>query len=183
MRIAGIIFIGLFLFGAGSAAAQTGGRVSIQAAGGPTVIDEGYHVSGAVGFSPTSRITLLLDVERTHVFSRSTFRDGVSSKFRGGTLTSVAGEFRVSLFPHDRITPYGFVGLGAGHSRPNVNELFPNPGNNADMRVGFAGAGIHAPIGAHASAFADGRLLIGAGTEADSFMGAVPIRIGLSWRF
>ena len=67
-------------------------RFSIQAAAGPTVVDAGHHVSAAIGFAPASRVTFLLDVQRTQISSRVTQSDNSVSKFRGGTLTAVSGE-------------------------------------------------------------------------------------------
>ena len=76
--------------GNGVASAQSvAPSVSVQAAGGPTLVDPGHHLSAAFGFSPLSRVTLFLDVERTHLSSRITRTEHSSSTFRGGTMTKL----------------------------------------------------------------------------------------------
>jgi len=154
--------------------------VSIQAAAGPTVTDKGHHVSAAVGFSPLSRVTVLLDVQRTHLSSRITRQERGFSAFRGGTMTAVSGEVRVGLWPVQRVTPYVLAGLGAGVSRPNVNETFPDPVTN-DARFMFFGGGVHVPLRERLSVFGDARMLVGA--EAGELLAMAPVRVGLAWRF
>ena len=78
----------------------------------------------------TSHLTFDFNVERTHL-STQISRDapGVISSFRGGTLTLGTAQLRVSLFDSNRVGPYAIVGFAAGVSRPNVNEIFPQPHN------------------------------------------------------
>jgi hypothetical protein len=153
----------------------------VHGSAGPTLVDSGHSLAAGIGFSPASRLTISLDVERTHLSSRtrSDGRDGVAS-FRGGTLTLGTAQLGVSLLGRDRVGPYGLVGFAAGTSRPNVNELFPDRVTN-DVRAAFFGGGIHVPLKQRLSLFADGRMMIGG--EAGELVAVVPIRAGVAWRF
>lgn len=159
----------------------SGQSFGLQGSGGPTLVETGYSLAGGIGFLPSSRLTVLLDVERTHLSSqvRSDGRGGVSG-FRGGTLTLVAAHLRVTPFGHDRVGPYGLAGFAAGVSRPNVTELFPDRVTN-DVRAVFFGGGIHVPLGERISLFADGRMMVG--TEAGELLAVAPLRTGIAWRF
>ena len=148
---------------------------------GPTVHDVGHSVAAGAGFSPHRLLTLVFTVDRTHVESRTTrYPDGFSS-FRGGTLYLGAAELRVAPFGRDRIRPYGLAGLAAGISRPNVNATFRDRVTNHVAGI-FFGGGIHIPVTAQFSLFADGRLLVG-GEGRDGMVAVLPIRAGASWRF
>src|SRR5678809_970990 len=70
----------------------------LQGSAGPTLIDSGYSLAGGIGFSPTSRLTVLFDLERTHLSSQLTSdgRGGFAG-FRGGTLTLGSAQLRLSL--------------------------------------------------------------------------------------
>ena len=164
------------------ASGQSSSRsVSIQAAAGPTIVDPGYSVSAAGGFSPNSRVTIFVDVQRTQLFSRTTHYEDGFGVFRGGTLTAVSGEVRVGFWPAHRVTPYALAGIGGGVSRPTVNADFPDPVTN---RAGFIffGGGVHVPLRERLSFFADARLLAGAeGTEG--IIAIIPVRAGMAWRF
>lgn len=179
----GVLVLGLV---PGAAAGQEAAgpkldRISVQAAAGPLLQSGGHNLSGSLGFSPFSRLDLLVTVERNHVpFTRETFADGYSLT-RGGTLTAVSGEMRVSLFPPHRVSPYGFAGAGGGISRPSVNESFPNPVEN-DLFVLYFGAGLRVPIGNGFSAFGDARAMMALEGDGD-IMGVWPVRVGLAWRF
>jgi len=153
----------------------------LQGSAGPTLIDSGYSLAGGIGFSPTSRLTVLFDLERTHLSSQLTSdgRGGFAG-FRGGTLTLGSAQLRVTPFGRDRVGPYGLVGFAAGVSHPNVNEMFPDPVTN-DVRAIFFGGGIHVPLQERLSLFADGRIMIGA--EAGESLAVAPIRAGVAWRF
>ena len=153
----------------------------VQGSVGPTLIDRGYSMEAGIGFSPLSRLTVLFDVERTHLSSRSTSdgRGGVNN-FRGGTLTMGSAQLRVTPFGHDRVGPYGLAGFAAGISRPNVNATFPER-VRSDARAVFFGGGIHVPLRARISLFADGRMLIGG--EAGELLALAPVRAGIAWRF
>jgi hypothetical protein len=153
----------------------------LHGSAGPTLIDTGYSLAGGIGFSPTSHLTVTFDGERTHLSSRlrSDGRGGFTG-FRGGTLTVGSAQLRVTPFGRDRVGPYGLVGFAAGVSRPNVNELFPDPVTN-DVGAIFFGGGIHVPLRERVSLFADGRMMIGA--EAGELLAVAPIRAGVAWCF
>jgi hypothetical protein len=174
-----VTLVFLVLLATGSAASAQ--SLVLHGSAGPTLIDSGYSLAGGIGFSPTSHLTVLFDVERTYLSSRlrSDGRDGFAG-FRGGTLTLGSAQLRATPFGRDRVGPYGLVGFAAGVSRPNVNELFPDPVTN-DVRAMFFGGGIHVPLKERLSLFADGRMMIGA--EAGELLAVAPIRIGVAWRF
>jgi hypothetical protein len=153
----------------------------VQGSAGPTLVNSGYSLAGGFGFTPTRHLTVLFDLDRTHLSSelRSDGRGGVAG-FRGGTLTLGSAQLQVTPFGRDRVGPYGLVGFAAGVSRPNVNEQFPNPVTN-DVRAMFFGGGIHVPLKERVSLFADGRMMIGA--EARELLAVAPIRVGVAWRF
>lgn len=178
MRVIRVLVFLLLLATPGIAGAQL---FTVQGSAGPTLIDSGYSVAGGFGFSPTSRLAVQFEVERTHLSSqlRSDGRGGFAG-FRGGTLTLGSAQLRVTPFGHHRVGPYGLVGFAAGVSRPNVNEMFPEPVTN-DVRAMFFGGGIHVPLKERVSLFADGRVMIGA--EAGESLAVAPIRAGVAWRF
>ena len=154
---------------------------TLQGSAGPTLVDSGYSLAGGIGYSPTSRLTVLFDVERTHLSSRlSSDGRGGFAGLRGGTLTLGSAQLRVTPFGRDRVGPYGLVGFAAGVSHPNVNEMFPDPVTN-DVRAIFFGGGIHVPLKESVSLFVDGRMMVGA--EAGESLAVAPIRAGVAWRF
>jgi hypothetical protein len=154
---------------------------TLQGSAGPTLVDSGYSLAGGIGYSPASVLTVLFDVERTHLSSRlSSDGRGGSSGFRGGTLTLGSAQLRVTPFGRDRVGPYGLVGFAAGVSHPTVNEMFTNPVTN-DVRAILFGGGIHVPLRKRLSLFADGRIMIGA--EAGELLAVAPLRAGVAWRF
>lgn len=156
-------------------------RFSIQAGAGPLLQSGGHNLSATLGFSPLSRLDLLVSVERLHLpFKRETFGD-VFSLTRGGTLTAVSGEIRVSLRPPHRVSPYGFAGFGGGVSRPTVNAEFPTAVEN-DLVVLYFGGGLRVPLAGGLSIFGDARAMMALETE-DSVMGVWPVRAGVAWRF
>ena len=153
----------------------------VHGSAGPTLVDRGYSVAGGAGWTPGSRLTVSVNLERTHLVSRE--RDdgrGGSAAFRGGTLTLGTAEVRVALLGRTRVTPYLLAGYGAGVSRPNVTARFPVAVTN-DVRAVFGGAGLHVPLPRDLAVFADARMLLG--TEANELLGVAPLRIGVSWRF
>ena len=155
--------------------------VVVQGSAGPTLVNGGYSLAVGAGWRPWSRVTLSVNVERTHLSSRER-SDGRGGRagFRGGTLTLGAAELSVALFARDRVTPYVLAGYAAGVSRPNVNRMFPVRVTN-DVQAVFGGAGIHVPLRPQISLFADARLMLG--EEANELLAVAPLRIGLSWRF
>ena len=172
------VLLSLLLASPSIAGAQS---LLLHGSAGPTLIDNGYSLAGGFGFSPTSHVAVLFDVERTHLSSRlrSDGRGGFAG-FRGGTLTLGSTQLRITPLGRDRVGPYGLVGFAAGVSHPNVNELFPDPVTN-DVRAIFFGGGIHVPLKERVSLFADGRMMIGA--EAGELLAVAPIRAGVAWRF
>ena len=154
---------------------------SIQGAAGATMVDPGNHVSAGVGFSPTPRVTLLFDVQRTQISSRIARHELGSSAFRGGTLTAASGEVRIALFSSQRVTPYALAGVGAGISRPTVNATFPDRVTN---RAGFLffGGGVQVPVRDRLSVFGDVRMIAGA-EGRDGLLAMIPVRVGVAWRF
>jgi hypothetical protein len=90
-------------------------------------------------------------------------------------------ELRASLLGRDRVSPYVFGGTGAGVSRPNVNERFPDRVTN-DARVLFFGGGIHVPLGERISVFGDVRMVVGV-ERNDGIIAFAPVRAGVGWRF
>ena len=157
-------------------------RFIVQLGAGPLINSGGGHtLSAAFGFSPLSRVDILVNVERDHLpFQRDTFTDGYSVT-RGGTLTAVSGEVRASVLPQHRVSPYGFAGFGAGTSRPTVNDTFPTPVEN-DLRIVYFGGGLRIPINGGLSIFGDARATL-ALEGGDGLLGIWPVRAGIAWRF
>ena len=155
-------------------------RLSLLAAAGPTVTGRGSVWSAAVGYSPASRVELLLNVERLHQpFRLTRFPNGFSAS-RGGTATYVGGEVRLALRPPDRVSPFALVGVAGGSSRPTVNATFPDPVSN-DLAVLYVGAGIRVPLRGGLSLVGDARAML-AFEGADGVM-VWPVRTGMAWRF
>lgn len=156
-------------------------RFTLQFGAGPLLKSGGHNLSAAFGFSPISRIDLMVSVERDHLpFQRETF-DGGYSLTRGGTLTAVSGEIRASVLPPDRVSPYGVAGIGGGISRPTVNDEFPTPVEN-DLRVVYFGGGVRVPIRGGLNIFGDARVML-ALEGNDGILGVWPVRAGVAWRF
>ena len=181
MRSLSLVCLLSLLVPAGVRAQSLASSVSVHGAAGPTVVDAGHHISAGAGYAVTPRVTLLLDVQRTHIPSRITRHEHGTSAFRGGTLTAVSGEARVSLFPSDRVTPYALAGLGGGISRPNVNATFPSRVKNSAGFL-FFGGGVVVPVRERLSIFGDVRMLAGAEGN-DGMLAMIPVRVGVSWRF
>jgi hypothetical protein len=148
---------------------------------GPTITDTGSSFAVGAGFSPTSRITVLFNFERTHLASRTTRHDDVISSFRGGTLFLGTGEFRYTPFGRARFGPYALAGVAAGVSQPNVNDQFRDRVTNP-VRGMFVGGGVNVPAGERLTIFADVRMMIGA-EGREGMVGVAPLRAGLAWRF
>ena len=153
----------------------------LHGSAGPTIFDRGHSLAVGMGFSPTSRVTVSFDVNQTHLSSRlrSDGRGGIAG-FRGGRLTTGAAELRVSVFRHDRIGPYGIAGFAVGVSKPNVNDMFPDPVSN-DVRAAFFGGGLSVPIRTGLNIFADMRTMVG--SEAGELLAVSLVRGGITYRF
>jgi opacity protein-like surface antigen len=158
-------------------------RFSVHVGVGSHLNDGGNHLSVSFGYNPWRTITLLVNVERSHIPTRvRTYVDGYSAT-RNGTQTLISGEFRYTLPFSQRLSPFLMVGRGAGPSRVNVNEYFPIPRETRTADSFYLGGGVRIPFAAHFEAFADGRLLLGAERGRDSMFGRAPIRGGVAWRF
>jgi hypothetical protein len=155
----------------------------LYGAAGVTVTDAGSSLAAGVGASVAPRLTLLANVERTHLSSRTRRDAGLVSYFRGGTYLLGSAELRVALRGPDRggVRPFATAGFAAGVSRPNVNSVFPTPVTNGARAV-FGGGGVSVPLGARVTAFADARMLIGA-EESEGIVAVAPVRGGVGWRF
>jgi hypothetical protein len=155
----------------------TGQSLVLQGAAGPTINDSGYSLAAGIGFAPTSRLTVLFGVDRTHLVTRVT----TGSAFRGGTFTLATGELRATFLGHDRVSPYALAGAAAGVSRPNVNPTFPNRVTNRARGL-FFGGGIHVPLRNRLSVFGDIRMIVGVEGD-DGLVAVAPVRAGVAWRF
>lgn len=157
-----------------------GQSFELHGSAGPTLVDRGYSLAAGAGFSPTSRLAVAVDVERTRLFSRERSDGSSTSRFRGGTLTMAAVQLRVTPLGHGRVGPYGFAGFAAGVSRPTVSDAFPERVTN-DARALFFGGGIQVPLRERLDLFADARMILGA--EAGELLVMAPVRAGVAWRF
>jgi len=162
------------------APASARAQVSFQGGVGTNLNGGGNSQSLAGGFWVADRVGFLVGAERIHLPTEVNTDDNVSSATRGGTTTFISGEVRWLPFTSTRVSPYLLAGAGRGTSRPNVNDIFPDPVTN-DATVVFSGGGIQAPITEHLSVFGDMRFMIH--IERDSPYLFLPIRGGLVWRF
>ena len=152
------------------------GRISVYASAGPTLMDAGNSLSAGVGFTPTPRLTVTVSLQRDHL----DYRSEEFFSFRGGTVTTVAGEARFNVAPGQRVSPYVFGGMGKGLSRPNVVNEFDNRVSNPAATI-FAGAGLQVAIDHRFSIVGDARFVLVA--ERDDIGGMWPVRLGLAYRF
>lgn len=158
-----------------------GQSFELHVSAGPTITDTGSSLAAGAGFSPASRLTIVFDVERTHLSSRTSRDGGVVSSFRGGTLLLGTIGLRVEPFGRNRFGPFGVAGVAAGVSRPNVNAMFPDRVTN---RVGavFVGGGVHVPFSTGMALFLEARMMVGAeGNEG--IVAVAPARAGIALRF
>jgi hypothetical protein len=158
-----------------------GQSVELYGSAGPTVTGAGHSLAAGVGFSPTSRLTLFVSVERTHLSSQIRREAGSASYFRGGAYLLGSAELRFAPLGHGRIGPFAVAGFAAGMSRPNVNDVFPTPVTNGARAV-FGGGVLLVPFGTRITAFADARMLIGA-EGSEGIVAVLPVRAGVAWRF
>jgi hypothetical protein len=180
VRIVPIVLSALLFFSPTVARAQS---FELHGAGGRTITDPGHSLTAGFGFSPTSRLTFMVDLERTHIPSQfHTDERGFMTATRGGTLTVAVPALRVSLFGRERLGPYVLAGFAAGLSRPNVNDTFPTPVTH-EVRGPFFGGGVQVPIGDRVALFADVRMMLVVGREGDELFAVAPIRGGIAWRF
>jgi hypothetical protein len=142
----------------------TPARLSLQVAGGSTVLDAGNTLSAAFGYSPVFPLELLFNVERIHLPdqlkefpSHSVFRPTA-------TMTFVSGELRFALRPAHRVSPFLMAGVGRG-----------------DSEVMYLGGGVRVPLRPGFSLLADARAMLG--FQGDGVLGTWPVRAGVVWRF
>jgi hypothetical protein len=184
MKAHGLIVVSLLFLGLPAVAVAQGddGRVSVQGAAGTNVNVAGNNQSLSVGFWPGDRVALLVSAERIHLPTEVEQFEHGSSATRGGTTTFVSGEIQVVALRSARVSPYVLAGAGAGKSRLNVNDRFPDPvTNNAALL--FFGGGIRVPATRHLSVFADVRFTLQLERESAGVFLFVPVRGGLAWRF
>lgn len=178
MQHSRVLLFLVLLLAPGIADAQSFG---LYGSAGPTITDAGNSFGVGAGLSPTSRLSFVFGFERTHLSSRTTRDRDTVSNFRGGTLSLGTAEVRFAPFGRGRVGPFALAGIAAGVSRPNVNDVFPDPVTN-DVRAFFFGGGIDVPLGDRLSVFADARMTVG--TEGyDGIVAVAPLRAGVVWRF
>jgi opacity protein-like surface antigen len=177
-RISTLVVFAVLLGSPGPLAAQA---VSVHGSGGPTLRDSGYSLAAGVGFSPTSKVTLMFGYDQTHLSSWTRSDGRSTASFRGGTLFQGTIEVQVAPLGRARLGPYGLAGVAAGRSKLNVNAVFPDPITN-DVRAAFVGGGVHVPVRDRLSLFADARFMIGA-EGIGGIVAVAPLRAGISWTF
>lgn len=179
MSAHGLIVASLLFFALPAVAA---GQVSVQGAFGTNADIAGNTQSLSVGFTPGDRVSLLVSAERIHLPTAVTQHENGSSATRGGTTTFVSGEVQVVPVRFGRVAPYALAGAGGGVSRPNVNDIFPDPiTNNAALL--FFGGGIRVSATARLSLFTDVRFVLQSERQGSGVFLFVPVRAGLAWRF
>ena len=169
-----LFVVGVLSFAAPAVAAGQG--ISVQGNVGTQINAGGHNQSVSLVFSPNEHLDFLVSGERIHLPTEATD----FSATRGGTATFISGEVRVSPFSSNRVSPYVLASFGRGKSRPNVNDLFPDPVTN-DVWLLFVGGGVRFPLTGRLSAFADVRA--GIEGERDTIFLLVPVRGGVAWRF
>jgi hypothetical protein len=158
-----------------------GQSFELYGSAGPTITDTGYSLAAGVGVSPTARLTLLANIERTDLVSQIHREARSVSYFRGGTYLLGTGELRFAPLGRDRVGPFAVAGFAAGVSRPHVNDVFPAPVTNRARAV-FGGGGLLVPLGTRFAAVVDARMLIGA-EGSEGIVAVAPLRAGVAWRF
>lgn len=184
MKAHELVVVSLLLLGLPAVAAAQGdaGPVSLQGAIGTNANVGGNTQSVSLGFWAGERVGLLLNAERIHMPTEVTQYEQGSSATRGGTTTFVSGEIQVVPVRLARVSPYLLAGAGAGRSRLNVNDIFPDPITNTAALL-FFGGGIRVPATNHLSVFADVRATLQVERENDGLFLFVPVRAGVGWKF
>jgi len=157
-------------------------RLSVHLAAGAAIPSgndgPGNVQSVSIGYSPTPKLTVLVNGGRAHKLTRvRQFPDGFYVE-PGGTLQFVSGEVRFALRSGGRVSPYALAGAGSGVWRRTeaIAEPLTNPAH-----VVFAGGGLVVPLGPHLRVSGDmGFLLL---IERDVPHIFLPVRGGLAWRF
>jgi len=158
--------------------------VVIQGTAGTNINVGGDSQSVSAGLSLGEHLEILVSGERIYVPTKvSHFANGGQSVTRHGTATFISGEVRWAPFTFRRVSPFVLAGAGAGTSRLNVNEHFPDPVSN-NARLFFVGGGVRVPVTGGLSVVADLRtvLQVEDNDDASVFLFA-PVRAGVAWRF
>ncbi len=140
------------------------------------MLDAGNSLSAGVGFTPTPRLTLTASVQRDHL----NYRSDEFFSFRGGTVTTVAGDVRFNVAPGQRVSPYILGGMGWGISRPNTAGQFTSRVTNR-AQTAFVGAGLEVAVAPRISIVGDARFVLVA--ERTDIGGMIPVRLGVAYRF
>jgi hypothetical protein len=157
-------------------------RLSVHLAAGAAIPSgndgPGNVQSVSIGYSPTSKLTVLVNGGRAHKFARvRQFPDGFYRE-PGGTLQFVSGEVRFALRSGERISPYALAGAGFGVWRRT--EAIAEPLTNA-AHVFFSGGGLVVPLGPHLRVSGDVGFLVLIERDVPHLF--LPVRAGLAWRF
>ncbi len=172
----------LLMLPAVAAAQDEGGRLSVQGALGTNANVGGNTQALSVGFAITDRLDVLVSAERIHLPTEVTYHEHGVSATRGGTTTFVSGEIQVVPVRTARVSPYALAGVGAGVSRPNVTDIFPDRITN-DAALLFFGGGVRVPVTGHLRVFAGVRFTLQLEERGAGVFLFVPVRGGLAWRF
>lgn len=135
-----------------------------------------------LGYTPLRAWSLLVNVERNHLPTRvRAYPDGYSAT-RGGTLTSISGEFRYAGWHRKRVSPFGLAGTGFGVWRPNVHELFP-PRDAELAQLLYYGGGALFTLHPALAVSVEAKLAVVVAGRQDFMTAMLPIRAGVTWRF
>ena len=101
-----------------------GQSVELYGSAGPTITDTGHSVAAGVGVSPTSRFTLFVSIERTHLSGQIRREAGSASYFRGGTYLLGSAELRFIPLAEATGLPLQHIdeALGAAHASISLNQ-------------------------------------------------------------
>jgi hypothetical protein len=156
-------------------------RFSLNLSAGSHLRDGGDSQALSLGYTPWRGLTLMATVERGHMPTQvQRFPHGFSAT-RNGTVTFISGEVRYAV-PLGKVAPFGLVGRGAGWSRPNVNEIFPNAVTSV-ADVVYAGGGMYVLLNPALAVSVDARLELMMDRETLGMGARLPIRAGVTWRF
>lgn len=183
-RLAALFVFLVMLIGTPAQAQGTGlsRRFSLDLGLGSHLEDGGDVQSISIGFAVTRFVALAVTGERSHIPTKLSTSPNGYSVTRNGRLTSISGEFRLTIPVGNRWTPYGLVGGGVGESVLNVNEFFPGPITRTADLV-YAGGGVRYLLGPAIALFSDAKLILVIGREADDLSARLPVRAGVAFRF
>jgi hypothetical protein len=167
---------------AGAQSTPLSRRVSVDLGLGTHYRDGGDVESMSAGFAITRIVTVAATIERGHIPTAVENYGNGSSVTRNGTVTWLGGELRLTIPAGERWTPYVVAGRGVGKSVLNVNEFFPNPITRTADLV-YLGGGVRYALNQTTLLFADAKLALVIGREADDLSARLPIRAGVTFRF